>query len=466
MSDRDAFDIEAFRRAAQRVLAGVVRYQQDLESQPVLPRAAPGELRAALPSAPPETAEPIDRIVEDVFGLVTPRLTHWSHPGFMAYFASSASRAGILGEWLTAAFNVNAMLWRTAPAATELEVVVVDWLRQMMGLPPQFGVIHDTASVSTLVALAAARGAVPGLDVRGQGLSGGPRLRLYTSQEAHSSVEKAAVVLGLGLAGVCKVPVDDAFRMHPSALEEAIASDRRTGWHPFAIVASAGTTSTTSIDPLPAIAAIAKRHGLWLHVDAAYGGVAAIEPSLRFVLEGAEHADSLVVNPHKWLFTPLDLSVLFTRRPHDVRAALSVVPDYLRTDEDAEAPNLMDYGVALGRRFRALKLWMVLRAFGRAGLAERIREHVRLAALFRSWVAADPRFEVVAPSPLSTVCFRLRGDDDLRNQQLVDAVNGSGEVFLSTTRLRGHLALRLAVAGLHTEERHVRRAWELLAQLA
>jgi aromatic-L-amino-acid/L-tryptophan decarboxylase len=466
MSERDAFDAATFRRAADQAIDGLARYWATLESQPVLSPAIPGTLRASLPRSAPEDPEPIERIVEDVFHKVVPGLTHWNHPGFLAYFSSSSSGPGVLGELLAAGFNANAMLWRTAPAATELELVVLDWLRQMLGLPAQFGVIQDTASVSTLVALTAARGAVPGLDVRGRGLAGSLPLRLYASQQAHSSVEKAALVLGLGQAGVGKIAVDKAFRMVPAALERAIEEDRRAGALPFAVVATAGTTSTTSIDPVPEIAAIAKRHGLWLHVDAAYGGVAAIEPSLRFVLAGVEHADSIVVNPHKWLFTPVDLSVLFTRRPEDVRAALSLIPDYLQTPDDKDAPNLMDYGIALGRRFRALKLWMVLRAFGRRGLADRIREHVRIAQLFRAWVEADPRFEVVAPSPLSVVCFRLREGDDARNQRLIDDVNASGEVFLSPTRLHDRLVLRLAVGGLRTEERHVRRAWDLLAARA
>jgi aromatic-L-amino-acid decarboxylase len=463
MAERDAFDGATFRHAADRALDELVRYWETLEARPVLPRVAPGALRAALPADAPEDPEPVERIIDDVFQQVVPGLTHWNHPGFLAYFVSSASAPGVLAELLAAGFNANAMLWRTSPAATELELVVLDWLRRMLGLPEQFGVIQEGASLSTLVALTAARGDVPGLDVRGQGLSGAPPLRLYASQEAHSSVEKAALVLGLGQAGLVKIPVDAAFRMRPDALAAAIEADRRAGRIPFAVVASVGTTSTTSIDPVPEIAAIAQREGLWLHVDAAYAGAAAIEPSLRFVLAGVENADSLVVNPHKWLFVPLDLSVLFTRRPEAVRSALSLVPDYLQTDEDKDAPNLMDYGIALGRRFRALKLWMVMRAFGRRGLAERIREHVRLAQLFRSWVEADARFEVVAPSPLSAVCFCLRDGDDARNQRLIDDVNATGEVFLSHTRLHDRLVLRLAIGGLRTEERHVRRAWELLS---
>jgi aromatic-L-amino-acid decarboxylase len=460
---RDAFDSETFRRAAQKAVDRLVSYLDDIESRPVLSPLAPSALRAALPAAPPEEPEPIERAIDEVFETIAPGLTHWNHPGFFAYFASSASAPGILGEMLAAAFNANAMLWRTAPAATELELVTLDWLRQAIGLPePRFGVIQDTASTSTLVALAAARGTVPEWDARRLGLAGGPRLRLYASQEAHSSVEKAAIVLGIGQEGVVRIPVDDAFRMRPEALEEAIERDLSGGSRPFAIVASVGTTSTTSIDPVPAIAAIAERYHLWLHVDAAYAGSAAIEPSLRFLMHGVDRADSLVVNPPKWLFVPVDLSVLYTRRPEAIRSALSLVPDYLQTPEHADAPNLMDYGVALGRRFRALKLWLVLKAFGRRGIADRIREHVRLATLFRTWVEADARFEVCAPQPLSVVCFRLREGTDEQNQALIDTVNATGEVYLSHTRLHNRLVLRLAIGSLRTEERHVRRAWELL----
>lgn len=461
---RDAFDSETFRRAAQKAVDRLIGYLDDIERRPVLSALAPGGLRAALPSAAPEDPEPIETAIDEVFDRIAPGLTHWNHPGFFAYFASSASAPGILGEMMAAAFNANAMLWRTAPAATELEIVTLDWLRQAIGLPePRFGVIQDTASTSTLVALAAARGTVTEWDTRRFGLAGGPRLRLYTSQEAHSSVEKAAIVLGIGQEGVVRIPVDDEFRMRPDALAEAIDKDLSGGSRPFAVVASVGTTSTTSIDPVPAIAAIAERHHLWLHVDAAYAGSAAIEPSLRFLMNGVDRADSLVVNPHKWMFVPVDLSVLYTRRPEAVRSALSLVPDYLQTPEQAGAPNLMDYGVALGRRFRALKLWLVLKAFGRRGIADRIREHVRLASLFRSWVEADPRFEVCAPQPLSVVCFRLRQGTDEQNQALIDAVNATGEVYLSHTRLHNRLVLRLAIGSLRTEERHVRRAWELLS---
>ncbi len=466
-------DLEEFRSEAHRFVDFIVRYLASGEALPVLSRLKPGELRDALPAAPPREAEPLSSLLGDVERLVVPGLTHWNHPSFFAYFANSATAPGILGEMLCAAFNANAMLWKTSPAATELELVVLDWLRQMLGLPAGlFGVIQDTASTSTLVALAAAREAVPGLDVRHRGLVGQARLRHYASEQAHSSVEKAGIVLGVGQDGFRTIATDDGYRMDPRALAAAIAEDRAQGLTPFAVTATTGTTSTTSIDPVPEIARICAGEGLWLHVDAACGGSAAVAPELRFVLDGAERADSIVVNPHKWLFVPVDLSVLYTRRPDVVKQAFSLVPDYLRTPEEELAPNLMDYGVSLGRRFRALKLWMVIRAFGQDGLAARIREHVRLAAAFRAWLEADPAFEVGLPSPLSVVCFRAvfrdrdAADGDRLNLAVMERVNQGGDAYLSHTRLRGRIVLRLAIGNIRTEERHVRRAYERLREAA
>ena len=410
-------------------------------------------------------------MLADFERLIVPALTHWNHPGFLAYFANTSSPPAILGEMLAAALNQNAMLWKTSPAATELEVVVLDWLREATGLPPGlFGVIQDTASSATLVALVAAREAAGG-EIRRRGMSGAPRLRMYASEHAHSSVEKAGIVIGIGQEGLRRIPADAAFRMDVGALRSAIAEDRAAGWTPFAVTATAGTTSTTSIDPVRAIAAVSEAEGLWLHVDAAYAGCAAVVPELRHVLDGCERADSLVMNPHKWLLVPVDLSAFYTRRPHVVRAAMSLVPDYLRTPEESVAPNLMDYGVSLGRRFRALKLWMVMRAYGTEGLAALIRGHVRLAGVFRAWVEADPGWEVVAPSPLSVVCFRARtggapDDEDRANEKVMETVNASGEAYLSHTRLGGRTVLRLAIGNAGTSERHVARAWELLREAA
>jgi aromatic-L-amino-acid decarboxylase len=465
--DHGDLDPEEFRVEGRRLVDWIARYLEGVERLPVLSRLKPGEVRAQLPQAPPVHPEPLASILADVEGRIVPGLTHWNHPGFFAYFSNSSTAPAILGEMLTAAFNVNGMLWKTSPVATELEVLVLDWLRQMTGLPEGlFGVIQDTASASTLVGLAAAREAVPGLDIRRRGLVGQARLRMYASEQAHSSVEKAGIVLGIGQDGLRKIPVDAQFRMDVPALAGAIAEDRAAGWTPFAVTATVGSTSTTSIDPVPEIADVCERERLWLHVDAAYAGSAAVAPELRWVLRGCERADSLVMNPHKWLFVPLDLSAFYTRRPDVVKAAFSLLPEYLRTAEESQAPNLMDYGVSLGRRFRALKLWMVIRAFGQEGLASRIREHVRLAQAFREWVETDRDFEVAAPSPLSVVCFRWRGtgigpeEADAANERILDAVNASGEAYLSHTKLHGRTVLRLAIGNVRTEERHVRRAWE------
>jgi len=464
-----------FRRYGAAALDRIAAYLEHPEAWPVLPRTAPGDVRAALPPAPPDAPEPMDRILADFDRLILPNTTHWNHPGFFGYFAISSSTPGIIGEMLAAALNVNAMLWRTGPAATELEQHVLDWLRQLMGLPDGwFGEINDTASVSTLCALAAARELDPDLRIREDGLSGRdlPRLRVYCSEEAHSSVDKAAITLGLGLSGVRRITTDAEHRLDPAALEAAIAEDRAAGIRPLAVVATVGTTSTTAVDPVPAIARICEREGLWLHVDAAYGGSAALLPEMRWVLDGCERADSLVVNPHKWLFTPTDCSAFFTRRPDVLRRAFSLTPFYLTTAEGEKAVNLMDYGVALGRRFRALKLWFVLRYYGREGLQAHLREHIRLARLFASWVDDAPDFERLAPTNFSVVVFRYHppghpgGEDlDALNERLLHRVNATGEVFLSHTRVNGRYAIRLAVGNLHTTEAHVRRAWELLREL-
>ena len=419
---------------------------------------------------PPEQGVAFDEIFRDFERVVLPGITHWNHPGFFAYFAISGSAPGVLAEFLAAALNVQAMLWRTSPSATELEEVTLGWLRQLLGLPESFeAVIYDTASVASLHALAAARHrAVP--DVRRRGLAGrhdlGP-LRIYASGQAHSSIDKVVMTLGLGHDALHKVPVDADFRMQPDALRAAIRTDRANGVTPVAAVATVGTTSTTSVDPVAAIAEVCGDEYVWLHVDAAYAGAAALVPDTHDVLDGCARADSLVVNPHKWLFTPFDLSAFYCRHMDVVRAAFSLTPDYLQTPEAGEVRNLMDTGVQLGRRFRALKLWAVIRYFGADGLRDRIAEHMRLARLFASWVDESPDFERAAPVPLSVVCFRARGTgeatetDDL-NARLLDRVNAGGEVFLSHTRLDGHYTIRLAIGHIRTTEAHVRRAWELL----
>jgi aromatic-L-amino-acid/L-tryptophan decarboxylase len=430
-----------FREDGEAALDWVARYLERVGELPVLAQVRPGELRSRLPASPPDRGEPFADVLRDLDELVLPAVTHWNHPRFFAYFATGASEPGILAELIAAALNNVAFLWRTSPAATELEYVTLDWLAQLLGLPAGWhGHIEDTASTSTLAALAAARHVRPGAQV------------VVCSEHAHSSVEKDARLLGLE---VRKVPVDEAFRLRPDQLDLDGAA---------AVVATVGTTSTTSVDPVPAIADRCAAAGVWLHVDAAYAGAAMVCPEHRWAFEGVERADSLVVNAHKWLLTPMDCSCLWTSRPDDLRATFSLVPEYLRTT-DEERLSLMDYGPALGRRFRALKLWAVLRCFGREGLQAVIREHIRLAELFEGWVRDEPGWELCAPRPFSVVCFRREGTD-AQNADLLARVNATGEVFISHTQLEGRYVLRLAVGNLWTTEPDVRRAWDVIRREA
>jgi aromatic-L-amino-acid decarboxylase len=470
---------EDFRRFGHQLVDWVAEYLEHVEDLPVLAQIEPGDLKAQLPATPPEQGEPMEQIIADVDRLIVPALTHWSHPSFFAYFATSTSAPGIFGELLSAAFDNKAMLWRTSPASTELEEVTLDWLRQMMGLDSGMtGIIYDTASVSSMHAIAAAREGVE-LRIREEGMSGRkdlPLLRIYISEHAHSSIEKGVITLGLGQRAVRKIPTDSEFRMDAKALATAIAEDKRNGIIPFCIVATVGTTSTSSIDPIAEIIPIGEEHAMWLHVDAAYAGSAAVVPELRHILKGCERADSLVVNPHKWLFTPFDLSVLYCRHLDLLRRAFSLVPEYLRTPEQEQVRSGSDYGVQLGRRFRALKLWMVIRYFGHEGLAARIREHCRLAKLFASWVEADPNWELLAPVPLGLVCFRacpqMDGVDEttrngrlnVLNEAVMHGVTATGKALLSHTKLNDKLTLRLSIGNIRTTEKHVRQVWELLNQ--
>lgn len=460
-----------FRQSAHFLADWIADYLDDPSRYPVLSRVRPGEIRSALPSHAPEHGEPFEEIFADFERVIVPGLTHWNHPGFFAYFAITASAPGVLAEFLSAALNQQAMLWRTSPAATELEEVALAWLRRLIGLPDSFeGVIYDTASVSTLHALAAAReAAVP--DVRRAGLAGRSDVkgvRVYGSEHAHSSVDKAVILLGLGHDALVKIPADAEYRMRADLLAARIRDDRAAGLLPLAAVATVGSTSSTSVDPVAVIAEVCTAEGIWLHVDAAYAGVAAMVPGYEWILAGADRADSLVVNPHKWLFTPFDLSALYCRRMDVLRQAFSLTPEYLKTSEgDAGVRNLMDTGIQLGRRFRALKLWMILRHFGAEGLRAHLAEHMRLARLFASWVQASDRFELAAPVPFSVVCFRLRGDrSDDDHLRLLEEVNRSGDVFLSHTKLDGRFVLRLAIGHLQTAEPHVARAFDLLRQSA
>ena len=462
---------EEFRRFGHELIDWIADYFDHIDQLPVLAAIEPGDLKAQLPAAPPERGEPMEQIVSDIDRLIVPALTHWSHPSFFAYFATSTSGPGILGELLTAAFDNKAMLWRTSPASTELEEVTLDWLRQMMGLDPaMIGIIYDTASVSSLHAIAAAREGVE-KRIREDGMSGRPDLpllRIYVSEQAHSSIEKAVITLGLGQRALRKIPTDREFRMDARALAAAIEEDKAAGYLPFCVVATVGTTSTSSIDPVPEIVPICEQHAMWLHVDAAYAGSAAIVPEFRAILAGCERADSLVTNPHKWLFTPFDLSVLYCRHMDLLKRAFSLVPEYLKTPEQEKVRSGSDYGIQLGRRFRALKLWMVIRYFGHEGLAARIREHCRLANLFASWIVESADWELMAPHPLALVCFRARPagqsekDLDALNEAIMHGVNSSGRALLSHTRLNDKLTLRLSIGNIRTTEQHVRAVWDLL----
>ena len=447
-------------------------YLADQGGLPVLARVAPGEVRGALPVEPPAEGEPLDGALKDFREVILPGITHWNHPAFFAYFSITGSAPGILGEMLAAALNVNHMVWRSSPAATELEEVTLDWVRQLVGLPTGFqGTINDTASTSTLYALAAARErAYP--TSRAEGLWGQPRGRVYASEQTHSSVEKAVLALGFGRTGYRAIPVDGSFRMRADALREAMRDDVAAGIRPVAVVPTLGTTSTTSIDPVGEIVPTAREFGAWVHVDAAYGGPAAILPEVRELYRGWEEADSVVINPHKWLFTPVDCSLLYLRDSDALKRAFSIVPDYLRTAETGKARDLMDYGVALGRRFRSLKLWFVLRYFGRDGITALLREHMRLARALSGWVQEEPGWSVEAPVPLALVCFRyapagLNGEAaDVLNQRILDRVNAGGEAFLTSTKLGGRVVLRLAIGNAKTTEAHVARTWELLREAA
>ncbi|MGC8916348.1 MAG: pyridoxal phosphate-dependent decarboxylase family protein [Thermoanaerobaculum sp.] len=450
----------------------VVSYREKVAELPVLARVEPGWLARQLPVAPPEDGEPPDAWFADLDRLILPAVTHWNHPGFLGYFGITGSPPGVAAELVAAALNVNGMLWKTCPALTELEQVVLSWYAKALGLPASwFGMITDTASTSTLLALGAAREqAQPGL--RDRGLAGGPRLRLYCSQEAHSSVDKAAMVLGVGRENVVRLPADQEFRMRADLLASAVAADRKAGFVPFAVVATVGTTSSTSVDPVPEIAAVCRENGLWLHVDAAYAGSAAVAPEFRWALAGCELADSFVVNPHKWLFTPIDCSCLFTAHPEAFRDAYALVPAYLTTDTPG-ARDLMDYSFQLGRRFRALKLWFVFRAYGTKGLAEVIRRHVSLAREFAGWVREAPDFELLAPVPFSVVNFRWhpKGVEDEAqlaeaNREILQEINSRGKVFLSHTSLAGRFALHLAIGNMETDAGVLRQAWEEVQRAA
>ncbi|MDH3458487.1 MAG: pyridoxal-dependent decarboxylase [Gemmatimonadota bacterium] len=459
---------EEFRAAGHAVIDWVAHYLETLEQYPVLAQVEPGAIRDHLPDTPPRAGEPLEAILADLDRIILPGITHWQSPRFFGYFPANASPPAILGDLVSSGLGVQGMLWSTSPACTELETHVLDWLVDLLGLPPAFsssasggGVIQDTASSATLCALLAARERTTDFATNRTGVD--RPLTAYASSQAHSSVEKAIAIAGVGKDRLRLIEVDDHFAMRPDMLERAIRADLDAGLTPFFVCATVGTTSVTAIDPVPAIGEICKHHGLWLHVDAALAGSAAICPEFRWVHDGVELADSYCFNPHKWLLTNFDCDCLYVADRETLIRALSVVPEYLRNvaTESGAVFDYRDWHVPLGRRFRALKLWFVLRHYGVDGLQRHIRHHVQLARTVAGWVRDDPAFELVAPVPLNLVCFRHRGDDAF-NEALLSQLNASGKLFLTHTKLGDHLVLRLAIGGTYTEQRHVQAAWDTI----
>ncbi|MDQ6912886.1 MAG: aminotransferase class I/II-fold pyridoxal phosphate-dependent enzyme [Verrucomicrobiota bacterium] len=473
MNNSDLSDIpaETFRKHLHEVADWIADYRENIAQTRISPNEKPGAIRNALPKSAPEEPESLEAIMADFQRVIFPGITQWNHPQFMGYFGVTTTGPGILAEMLTAALNVNTMTWRVSPAATELETVVLGWLQQWLSLPNEFnGVVYDTASIATMHALAAAREEA-GTSVRTLGLSGRdelPIFRVYASDQAHSSVDKACIALGLGEHNVRRIASDAEFKMDVKALRDAVAADLRKEFQPLAVVATVGTTSTASVDPVKEIARVCREHNMWLHVDAAYGGGIALLPECDWVKEGWNESDSLVMNPHKMLFVPFDFSALYVRDIKRLRDVFTLVPEYLRGDAAGAEINYMDYGVQLGRRFRALKAWMVWRAFGREGIAARIREHLRLAQLFTKWVKEDPRFEISAPTVMGVVCFRIKAAEDATadklNSKLVETINAGGETYLMQTKLRGRAVMRLGLGNILTTEEHLSRVWDIIKE--
>jgi len=488
---------DEFRKQLHELADWIADFRERIDQLRVAPNDKPGAIREQFPQRGPEEGEPFEGILSDVDNIIVPGMVHWSHPMFLGYFGWTSTAPGILGEILTAPLNVNAMTWRTCPAATELETVVIDWLRQWVGLPDQFdGVIYDTASVGIMHALAVAREeAAPTTRKFGLTDRSLPRLRIYTSDQAHSSVEKAAVALGLGEENVVRIPSDDQFRFDANSLGQSITKDRQNGLQPMAVVATVGTTSTGSVDPVRDIGNFCREAKIWLHIDAAYGGGFAMVPEYEWVRKGWELADSIVINPHKTVFVPLDFSVLYVRDLERLRRVFSLVPEYLRGDTVEAEKNYMDYGIQLGRRFRALKAWVIWRSLGREGIVARLHEQIRLANLFASWIKSDERFELAAPVSMGVICFRFVGpvagivdagpgsptpattgarsptpaaadNIDKLNSEIVEQINASGRAYLTQTKLRGQTVMRIGLGNVLTTEDHLHKAWKIIQETA
>ena len=472
MSTHKSFHMspEDFRRHGHAVIDWIADYYARIESFPVLSQVKPGEIRSSLPAHPPQDGEDFDALLADIDKLILPGVTHWQSPNFYAYFPCNASGPAILGDLLSSGLGVQGMLWATSPACTELETHVLDWLVHMLALPEKFlststggGVIQDTASSASLCALLAAREKATGYASNEAGCNG--KLIAYTSSQAHSSIEKACKIAGLGRTNLRLIEVDENFAMRPEALAQRIAQDRQVGLTPCFVCATVGTTSSNAIDPLKKVGQICRENDLWLHVDAAMSGTAALCPELRHIHDGLEFADSYEFNPHKWMFTNFDCDAFYVADRKTLIQTLSVLPEYLKNKatESGAVYDYRDWHIPLGRRFRALKLWFVIRHYGVEGLRHHVREHVRLAQQFAGWVRSDARFEVAAPVPLNLVCFRLRAGDDA-NQALMDRLNRSGDLYLTHTRLNDKLTLRFCVGQTNTQQRHVERAWQRIQE--
>ena len=464
-------DRKSFRKHGYAVVDWIADYMEHIEEYPVLAQVEPGEIMDRLPKRPPVEPEEMEAIFNDFKGILLPGMTHWQHPSFFAYFPANTSEPSILAEFLTAALGAQCMVWQTSPAATELEEVVMEWLRQILGLPEGFtGVIQDTASTSTLCALLCARERSTSFAINRHGFRNGSSqsLIVYTSEEAHSSVEKGVKIAGFGKDNLRLIPSGADFAMIPAELKQAINADKKDGHVPCCVVATVGTTSSTSMDPLRPIGEICDHHGVWLHVDAAMAGTAAMLPEMRYIFDGIEFADSFVFNPHKWMFTNFDCSAYFCKDPKALTSTFEILPEYLKTDADRQVKNFRDWGIPLGRRFRALKLWFVIRSFGIKGLQEKVRAHIQLAKEFESWIREDPQFEVTAPVTINLVCFRYNpshrnfSEEELEqiNKALMDELNRSGKMFITHTKLKGKFTLRLSIGQTNTTREHVQKAWD------
>jgi aromatic-L-amino-acid decarboxylase len=462
--------VEQFRKHGKQVIDWVADYYQRIESLPVLSQARPGEIRGALPETPPSRGETFESLLGDIDQVILRGVTQWQSPNFFAYFPANASGPAILGDLLSSALGVQGMLWATSPACTELETLVLDWLVGMLGLPETFlsssaggGVIQDTASSATLCAMLAARERATNYTSNLRGAAG--KLVAYTSTQAHSSLEKAAMIAGIGRENLRLIGVDEAFAMKPEELRTWVERDRSAGLVPFFVCGTVGTTSSNAIDPLPALASICREHDLWFHIDAAMAGTAALCPEFRPYFRGVEDADSYCFNPHKWMFTNFDCNCFYVADRQSLIRTLSILPEYLKNQatESGTVFDYRDWQIPLGRRFRSLKLWFVIRHYGVEGLQHHVRQHVAMAHTFAHWLKQDGRFEIVAPVPLNLVCFRYRGTD-AENQLLMDRLNQSGDLYLTHTRLKGQFVLRLCIGQTNTTIHHVERAWQRIKE--